>query len=468
MSQKMKEKLFRGGLWALGGKIISILCAFVLNVVLTHALTPTEYGSFFVAFNTVIILATVATLGIDQVVVRLLAVLITANDINGVRNTVLQCLKVVLLGTVVTCFCYYVLSDWVFVKVFNAPVIADVVSLMTAWIMFASLQRQIAETFRGFKNIRFATLVGGLRNNGVIISLVACVSSIVLFICDALTLQTTCALMCFSSIVAISFGLMKLKELSVNFIVHEDMSGDKNNKKIRIKSLLSDAWPLWCAAMLSALRMQGDGLLVSAFDNQENVALYGAAQRFVALLVAPLTIVNAVLPPFLAELYAVGKIHKLERLIRTVAGLITIPAIVCTFVLVIFGSEALQLIFGPYYAAAYAYLIILMIGQVINILTGSCYLVLVMSGHKREVFLLTIFSTVLLVITGLVGGYLWGAIGVAIASSVATAIHNLLGMSVARMRVGVLSWLSFDRRFLSDILSIFATSKRSGSTETIK
>lgn len=427
MSQGLKEKLFRGGIWALGGKIVSVICAFALNIVLARSLMPAEYGAYFVAFNTVIILATVGTLGVDQVAVRFTAIRIASGDITDAQFVIKRCLSIALVGGAIVCVIYYIFSPWFFTEVVKAPAVAAFSSLMALWIFLATLQRQLAETFRGLKDIRSATLFGGIRNNGVVISVVSACIALVLYFFDVLTLGAAYFMMCCSSLIVVILSARALfYTLRSNFEYKKTPSGVDNG--ITFNKIIQESWPLFFAATLGVLNMQGDGWLAAAFDTPENVALYGAAQRFVALVMAPLAIVNALLPPFAAELHSRGEFDRLERIARAVAGLAGLPAIIILIVFVLAGRQIMVRLFGEYYEASYPLLVLLGLGQLVNVLTGSCFIILAMTGHKRYVMLITTLSASILMIGGAVGGYYGGVLGVALISCLTTSLHNLLGM----------------------------------------
>lgn len=456
MSQGLKDKLFRGGVWALGGKIVSIICAFVLNVVLTRALTPAEYGAYFVAFNTVIILATVATFGVDQVAVRFTAIRAAADDINGVRAIIARSLGIVFIGALIVCIAFHLLAPWFFTEVVKAPAVAALGGLMILWIVVATFQRQLAEIFRGLKDIRSATLFGGIRNNGMIISVMSSLVAAVVYGFDALSLEAAYLIMSSSAlfVVVVSARTLWRRTHLVSGRQAEPVSGAVDGGNYSLAAILTEGWPLWFAAILGALRMQGDGWLAAAWDSPENVALYGAAQRFVALVMAPLGIVNALLPPFVAELHAKGDLNRLERVVRGVASLAGAPACLVLAILVLIGPGLLAAIFGEYYRDAYWLLVILSIGQFINVMTGSCFVVLAMTGYRQYMMQITILSTTILVIGGILGGYFFGVYGVAIGSSISNICHNIIGMWMVKRRLGILTSVSLSRKPFAEVKAI--------------
>lgn len=451
MSQGLKEKLFHGGLWALGGKIMSILCAFILNVVLTRALTPAEYGAYFVAFNTVIILATVGTFGVDQVAVRFTAICVAASDFDGVRIVIARCLGVVFTGALLVCTGFYLIAPWFFTEVVKVPVVAAFAGFMVLWIFLATFQRQLAETFRGLKDIRRATLFGGIRNNGVIVSMISSLIVAIAYGFGVLNLLTTYLIMSFSSLVVVAISIRSLW----NQTRTSNNASDNNIKPIQsyygLNTILREGWPLWFAAVLGVLNLQGDGWLAASFDTPDNVALYGAAQRFVALIMAPLAIVNALLPPFVAEMHASNEINRLEKIVRAVAGLAGMPALIVLIVLILFGRSIMGVLFGEHYESAYLILVMLGVGQFVNVMTGSCFIVLAMTGHKQDVMKITFISALVLLIGGVLGGSVAGALGVAIASCISISLHNFLGMLSVKRKLNIWTFVALDPNLFIDL-----------------
>lgn len=455
MSQGLKEKLFRGGVWALGGKIVSIVCAFLLNVALTRALSPAEYGAYFIAFNTVIILATFGTFGVDQVAVRFTAIRSAMSDTEGVRKVIVRCLGIVFIGAAVVCVGFYFVAPWFFTRIVKAPTIVTFSALMILWVFLATFQRQLAETFRGLKDIRGATLYGGIRNNGMLISIASSLMAMIFYATNRLDFESALLIMSLSSLMIVVLSSRKLwQQTHIRSDASQEATKETLGEPNNIRVILSEGWPLWLSAILSVINTQGDSWLAASFDTSDNVALYGAAQRFVTLVMAPLAIVNALLPPFIAELHVRGEIKRMERVVRAVAGIAGLPAIVLLLILIFAGKGLLGATFGSYYEASYPLLVILGVGQLVNVLTGSCFIVLVMSGHKDFVLRITLISSFTLIVLGIIGGYWAGITGVAIASTVSISLHNCLGMYCVQRKLRIWTFIGVSTSLLAELFSM--------------
>jgi O-antigen/teichoic acid export membrane protein len=218
--------------------------------------------------------------------------------------------------------------------------------------------------------------------------------------------------------------------------------------------LLYEGWPLWLASLLAVVRAQVNGWFAAGFDSAENVALFAIAERFVLLMTAPLTIVNMLLPPVVAELYARGENKRMERVVQAVGGLASLPCIVVLVLIVLAGRPVLGLLFGDHYEAAYPILVILGVGQVANIVTGSWQVVLPMTGLRRQTLHVTMGAGAVQLLCCSIGGYTAGVVGVALGSCAGSLAGNVLGLMAARRHLGIWTFISVRRAVLADAVAL--------------
>lgn len=459
MSQKLKQSMVDGGLWAAGGKLVAIAGAFVLNLALARTLSPADYGIYFVVLSTMVILATVATVGMDLVVVRFVAARKAMGDWVGVRAVIVRCLAVVLAMTALVCLVFYLLIPWFFAEVVNMPAAIAFGGLMLLWLFFSTLQRQLAETFRGLNDIRYATLFGGLRNNGIVVSLVTCIIALVLWATGTMTLAAVFTMsMCASLLVVVVAAWTLRRRLRT---AGANQQAPASPAGWSTAEALYEGWPLWLVSLIAVLRMQGNGWFAAAFDSAENVALFGVAQRFALLLTAPVVIVNALLPPVVAELYARGATVRLERIVQAVGGLASLPCLVILVLILLAGRPALGFLFGESYEAAYPMLVILCIGQIANIVTGAWQIVLPMTGYRQKMLRVSMLAAIVQLSGAIAGGYFAGALGVAIGTCAGVLFGNALGVITVRRHLAIWTLISIRRSVLMEAMALL-TKRMSG------
>ena len=461
MSRELKQRMVDGGLWAAGGRIAAIASSFVLNLLLARSLAPSDYGVYYVVLSTMIILATVGTVGMDRVAVRFVAARKAMGDWNDVRAVIGRCLKTVLAATTVLCLLFYLLAPWFFTQVLKVPAAIALSGLMVLWLFFSTLQRQLAETFRGLNDIRGATLFGGFRNNGILSSVLTCGAILVLWASEAISLATVFTTTVCTSLLVVIVAAWTLRRRLRAPEPSPKPDTDTSFREWGTLKVLYEGWPLWLASLIAVLRAQVSGWFAAGFDSAEHVALFAVADRFALLLTAPLTIVNMLLPPVVAELYARGETKRMGRVVQAVGGLASLPCIVILAVIILAGRPTLGLLFGAHYEAAYLMLIVLCIGQVAAIVTGSWQVVLPMTGLRRQTLRISAWAMLIQVICSLIGGYYAGALGVAIGASAGVIVGNILGMITAHRHLSIWTFISVRRAVLKDAVTLL-TKRMSG------
>ncbi|MEZ4607681.1 MAG: MATE family efflux transporter [Deinococcales bacterium] len=121
--------------------------------------------------------------------------------------------------------------------------------------------------------------------------------------------------------------------------------------------------PLWLVSLINFVFTQADIWFISFYRSSEEIALYGAAVRLVQLVITPLLIVNAVLPPYISEYHAKGQTRALEKLLQMTSSFAAIPALLILLSFLLFPKPMLGLIYGEFYSAAAAVLVVLSIAQ---------------------------------------------------------------------------------------------------------
>src|SRR5947209_490904 len=130
----VSKRLLHGSAWVFGGKVGTILLSLLLNMLLARLLPPTELGVYFTTFTLVMIGATVAQLGLDRAVVRVVSEAIAVGYPGRARRAIR---RTFVIGTLSACGMGLVLAlglgDWLARHVYHSAVIAGLVPLAAGW-----------------------------------------------------------------------------------------------------------------------------------------------------------------------------------------------------------------------------------------------------------------------------------------------------------------------------------------------
>jgi len=195
--------------------------------------------------------------------------------------------------------------------------------------------------------------------------------------------------------------------------------------------------PIFAAGILQVAAVQADLWIVGAQLDVSDVAFYGAAKRLTPLVGFSLSVLAFVVPPLIADLYARGGRARLQRLVRAATTAARLPAAAAFALFMFFGSEILTLAYGGVYAEAATILKVLCAERIVFILLGPGPLILVMTGHERVVFRITIVSAPLSFLAIYLGGLLAGLVGVAVGFALASIATGLWYLFETHRQTGI-------------------------------
>jgi O-antigen/teichoic acid export membrane protein len=434
----LKAHLLSGSAWSFGGKLMSAFMGITTNVLIARLLTPEEMGIYFLIFSFVSVATVLAQLGLNQAVVRLVAESLAINDLGRVRATINIAFRyAILVATIVAVILITNAQKIVEISIFNSSISSVILRLAAIWIVVLTVQNLQAETFRGFHKIHLATLFGGL---------ISSILPTVLLISIWLNHNTIQLAQILS--IYIASGIASI--ILAGSILLRNMSKLKGQSYLNDFKVIKISLPFLINNLVFLFLTQANIWIINIYFSSKEVAIYGSVARLVSFVIQPLLIINAVVPPLIADLYTQGKKSELERTLRITATVAGIPALSVLFIFIFFGDTILKLLYGSFYHAGSTTLVMLSIGQIINAWAGSCGLTLMMTGHQVLMMQITLVSggiTVMLSLS-LVGYY--GIVGVATAAAVGLIIQNICMWLGAKLTTGM--WTHFDINQLTHLI----------------
>jgi O-antigen/teichoic acid export membrane protein len=193
-----------------------------------------------------------------------------------------------------------------------------------------------------------------------------------------------------------------------------------------VRELVRYGVPRAPAALFSQLLFWTDLFVLARYASSAETGVYAAAARAAQVILLFIISVSLIFAPFVADLHARGEREKLDRLFKQLTRwtmALTMPIFV---VLAITPASALQL-FGSAFGAGRTALLILLLGQLVNVATGTVGFVLIMVG--RTGWDLVVYAASVAFDIGvavfLIGGLGLGMEGAAIAGALTMALSKL-------------------------------------------
>ncbi|HVM36491.1 MAG TPA: oligosaccharide flippase family protein [Actinomycetota bacterium] len=200
--------------------------------------------------------------------------------------------------------------------------------------------------------------------------------------------------------------------------------------------LLRYAGPRAPAALFSQVLFWADLFVLTRYVGDADVGIYSAALRAGQVVVLFLTSVNLMFSPYVADLHNRGEIAQLDRLFKRLTRW-TLAATLPGFLLLAVAPASVLRLFGGTFEDGKAALLILLVGQFVNIATGSVGFVLIMAG--RTGWDLAVYAASLALDLGL-AFYLcprYGIAGAAAANAFTFGISNVARLALVKRLVGI-------------------------------
>lgn len=417
----------------MGAVVAGLLC----NVLLARLLSPQDFGTYLLIVSMVSVGAVTGCLGLNNAAVRFVAESMGLGETGRARRVVGTVMVLGTLGALGVGLAYYLVAGELVGRYFGAPALATVAGLIAGWIAVSVLQDLMAETFRGFHDIRLTALFGSLavgNSSGLLMR--------ALFMASLLALWFGRGHADLTTVVLIVLGAGSVSALLSGLVLYAKtaaLAAPPGEKRpiVRTGQVLRVSTPLMVSSLTAFVLVQSDLWIIAAFRSPEEVALYGAASRFMVLVTMPLMIVNAVLPPVIAELHARGERARLEATVRPIATLTSVPALLTLAVFAVAGGPILGLLYGGFYAGGGLVLAVLSLGKLAAVLAGSCGLTLQMTGHQTHMMWISILSGAFFVAGAVWAVQAFGTLGVAGMAAVSIALQNLVVVLVVRAKLGI-------------------------------
>jgi O-antigen/teichoic acid export membrane protein len=292
--------------------------------------------------------AVVGSLGLPKTVVGLVAESKGVGRPGRARRVIRTVLGLGVFGALGIGLAYLLVGDLVSEHLFHSSLLVGVTRLMAGWIAIAVTQEITAGAFRGFHDIRLATLLGGLatagKSSGLIMRVLLLGVLALLWVRSEQASLATVMLVCLGSgsvSVVLSLWLLhgKLSTLGPS-------EGTEDEEPVGAKEVLGDAIPFLAIALTSFVLLSADVWILGALGSLKEVGIYGAASRLITFVTMPLLVVNLVLPPIVSEMYARGETGRLERTLRTFSTLAGVPSLLVLLVFMLLGGPILALVYA--------------------------------------------------------------------------------------------------------------------------
>jgi len=403
-------------------RILGAGAGFVMSLVVARSLSSSDAGLFFLGFAIFSVLGRLSTLGLTTAFVRYISIYATEANWGLVNGVFVEGVKRILLASILAAVVLCIGSSFISDVIFEKSELGVVLRAISFSISAFSLCLIISFAFQGLRKPRISILLQNIFSQSLVIFALV----LALFLNIELDVEYIVMIFTYSWIITCVIALM-IWFLRVESRLAADYS--------QTASLLGSAKPLWVAMLMTTLVQWSGQVIAGMYVPVNEVAYLSVAQRTAMLTSFILVVVNLVAAPRFAVSAKLGRIYELRAVSKFCSRLMLVIATPIMVVMFCY-PEFFMGLFGESYKEGVHLLQVLLIGQFVNVMTGSVGFLLNMAGFEKDMRNVVFFSGFFAVLLAIILIPEYGVLGAAIATSVALASQNLLAVLMVRRRLG--------------------------------
>jgi O-antigen/teichoic acid export membrane protein len=420
--------------WGLlaGGRVFESASRFVIVLMLARVLGVEGYGLYVLALAAGSLFAGIALLGLDEAMVRYIAILSGRRDRSGVWGALQVGLGVSLVAGIGLGAVLYFGAAPIAQRLFDEPRLTELLRLVAVIVPLLVASNMLASVARGFRRMDYVAFAENIVPSVLRIVLVGLVA-----LGGWLNAYSAVALFGLSDLVASTTLIILLnRQFPLRGVFHRDTQRC-------VRRIFGFALPLWLSGLLSRFRQNLLTMILGSLTSATSVGLFAVAARVNELGHLAMGTITVSIRPLLAQLKDRRDGDALSHLYR-IGTRWTISLSLPFFLIIVLFPEQLLRLVGDSFGAGAAALILMAFGELVNAATGICGAMVDMTGHPRIKLVNSAIWTTLLL-----GGSAaliprWGVVGAASAVFIATAAVNILVVIEVWLLEGL---IPFERSF---------------------
>jgi O-antigen/teichoic acid export membrane protein len=423
-TDSLRNRLIRGAVGSFGLKIAGTGLTLVVSILLARLLGTEGFGVYAYAISWSSLLSIPATLGLDKLIIREVAIYRNQSNWGLMRGLLDWSNQLVLLFSINLALIATGVAWSLNINTNSQMLLAFYVALV--YLPIGSLRSLRLAAMKGLHQVVLGQVPEVLIAPLLMICFTGCGY---LFLGKELNAIWVIAIFVASTTITFFIGARLLQKVL-------PLALEEAEAEYQTLTWIHSALPLMFLSGMQIINTRTDTLMLGAMKGPEAVGIYIVINRGVQLIVFMQGAVNGILAPTIASLYAEGKIKQLQKIVTKSARVVLLTSLIFASSLTVFGYWFL-LLFGLNFTQGQTALTILSIGQLINAASGAVGLLLTMTGHQNYTVLSVGISAILNVLLNVLLIPEWGVNGAALATASSMIFWNVFSLIWVRTKLGI-------------------------------
>lgn len=417
-------------------------CLYIVGqIALARLLGPGAFGLYAIGWAIFRIVSRLAPLGLDQGILRY-GSRYRNSDLPRLKGLFIRALGLALLSGSIIGGGLFLAAPWLAEQVYNKPELTSVIRWFSpAYFLIASLKVAVAAT-RVSQRMQYSVYAEHLAQPAANLFL------ILVFFLLGWGLSGAVAALAISVVISVTVAWYHVRGLFPE-VFTRSVKAAPVPKQVFTFSLVASL-----AGVSTALNVSVDRLMIGYFKPAAEVGVYQAIAQSSILFATIIGAFGTIFSPMIADLHQRGLTEQLGELFKVSTKWGFYICLPLFLVMCLAPHEIILVLFGPEYESGSLPLVILAVGQLINVGSGSVGLVMVMTGNQKRWLLISSSALLLNVTLNWLLIPRLGLVGAALAAALSLSTLFGFGLFQVKRRLGI--W-PHDSRYWKGLLAALFT-----------
>ncbi len=404
-------EVLRGSVFTIISRVLSVVLSLLASIIVARFYGAKETGILAIVQTLMTILCIFAVFGINISILRMIPEHIAKYSLESAFYVFKKIIYIVVILSAVIGILVIFFSEKTFVFL-NYDQIIKYALPIGCLLVFRALTDVSTQVLRSLKLMKLFSFMLFFPNLSFLILLVG-------FLIFSRNEGDPVYSQLFSWIVAALIGMLFIYKYFL-----ENTNKGVSFSKVSNKEILLLSYPMLMTASLTFFMSQVGILILGIYENKSVVGYYSIAVKLSVLTSFILQAINTMAAPKFSELYFSGKKDDLLSLAKKSSKLIFWSTLPILIGLVLFGKFVLSL-YGPEFIFGYIPMLILIIGQFFNSISGPTGHFMNMTGSHHAFKNIVIVSAFVNISSCFILIPKYGEYGAALATSLTLILWNI-------------------------------------------
>jgi O-antigen/teichoic acid export membrane protein len=424
---KLKDKnlreLVKGSTSTFIIRIIGYVVGYVFIFIISRFYGSKIVGVFTLCSTVLIIFSVIGRLGFDSSIVRFFAQNVAYNKWDNIHAIYRKILRIIIPWGLFLSIILFFLAPLIAEKFFHKPALEPYFRVISLGVLPMTLRFINAESYRGFKMMKQYAY-----SQNVSYFLYA---SVLLTAVSVFYKNNYLPVICFITslaILSVSSSFLILKKIKTYTSAITDA--------LSIREMLRISTPMMLSTSLLLISGWINTIMLGIYGTESDVGIYSVILKIGAFSGMILTSVNSIAAPKFAEMHAMNDHDGLAKVAVQTSKInfwASLPVLGGT---IIFRRFILQL-FGHEFAIGANVLLFTMVGQIINVFSGSVGTFMNMTGHQNIQRTIVLIATIINIISCMFFIPRYGLMGSAICGMLFMCSWNIMSLLYIKIKLNI-------------------------------